>query len=242
MRPDMVGPHAFHVMAGFVLAALLVVCGFMFGPPADEGRIEPISSGSLAAYLPAPTMIVLASFHADAAMIVFAMLVAGTLIVAWRAPAATGAVAAAAALVFIVFRRMGGARQSGHAGAAGRPVAGHRANATDGSVSLHLITAAIFAAGFGVAGFLAQGRSISAIIPVIWSAAAVFTPLALLIALYARIAHLDRSIPFAILAVLLAAACGAATEICSPGATTGRDLRSSIALFATGTLARWRWH
>ena len=63
-----------------------------------------------------------------------------------------------------------------------------------------------------------------------------FTPLALLIALYARIAHLDRSIPFAILAVLLAAAFGAATEILSK-----RDDRPglpiSVALFATGTLA-----
>ena len=70
----------------------------------------------------------------------------------------------------------------------------------------------------------------------IWSAAAVFTPLALLIALYARIAHLDRSIPFAILAVGLAAAFGSATEILAkrddrPG------LPTSIALFATGTLA-----
>jgi uncharacterized membrane protein len=71
---------------------------------------------------------------------------------------------------------------------------------------------------------------------VIWSAAAVFAPLALLVALYARIAHLDRSIPFAILAVMLAAAFAAATEILSkredrPG------LPASIALFATGTLA-----
>ena len=69
----------------------------------------------------------------------------------------------------------------------------------------------------------------------VWSAAAVFTPLALLIALYARIAHLDRSIPFAILAVMLAAAYGAATEILAR-----RDNRPglpiSIALFATGTL------
>ncbi len=109
-------------------------------------------------------------------------------------------------------------------------------NATDGSVSLHLISAAIFAAGFGVAGFLAQGRFAGPIIPVIWSAAAVFTPLALLVALYARIAHLDRSIPFAILAVVLAAAYAAATEVLSkrddrPG------LQASIALFATGTLA-----
>src|SRR5258705_3720257 len=94
----------------------------------------------------------------------------------------------------------------------GGPFPGIGPAATDSSVALHLITAAIFAAGFGAAGFLAQGRSTSAIIPVVWSAAAVFTPLALLIALYARIAHLDRSIPFAILAVILAAAYGAATE------------------------------
>jgi uncharacterized membrane protein len=118
----------------------------------------------------------------------------------------------------------------------GGPLQGIGPSATDGSVSLHLISAAIFAAGFGVAGFLAQGRAVGPIIPVIWSAAAVFTPLALLVALYARIAHLDRSIPFAILAVMLAAAYAAATEILSkrddrPG------LQASIALFATGTLA-----
>jgi uncharacterized membrane protein len=118
----------------------------------------------------------------------------------------------------------------------GGPLPGIGPNASDGSVSLHLMTAAIFAVGFGAAGFLAQGRSVSATVPVVWSACAVFTPLALLIALYARIAHLDRSIPFAILAVMLAAAFGAATESLSK-----RDNRPglpiSIALFATGTLA-----
>ena len=36
--PSMVAPHAFHVIAGFILAALLVVCGFMFGPPARGRR------------------------------------------------------------------------------------------------------------------------------------------------------------------------------------------------------------
>src|SRR6202012_3296511 len=72
-------------------------------------------------------------------------------------------------------------------------------------------------------------------ITVTWAATAVFVPLALLIALYARIAHLDRSIPFAILAVVLAAAFGAATE-----SLARRDDRPGIviatALFATGTL------
>jgi uncharacterized membrane protein len=233
--PSMVGPHAFHVIAGFVLAALLVVCGFMFGPPADEGRIEPISSGALAAYLAGATMIVLASFHADTAIIVFAALVAGTLFIAWRAQAATGAIAAAAVFAAIVFFEWAVRGNPDMLVLPGGPLPGIGPNATDGSVSLHLVTAAIFAAGFGAAGFLAQGRSISAVIPVVWSASAVFTPLALLIALYARIAHLDRSIPFAILAVMLAAAYGAATEILAR-----RDHRPglpiSIALFATGAL------
>ena len=233
--PSMVGPHAFHVLAGFILAALLVVCGFMFGPPADE-QVEPISSGSLAAYLLGATLIVLNSFHADTAMIVFGLLVAGSLIVAWRSDAAAGAVGAAAGLVFIVFAEWAIRANPDMLVLPGGPLQGIGPNATDGSVSLHLISAAIFAAGFGVAGFLAQGRVAGPIIPVIWSAAAVFTPLALLVALYARIAHLDRSIPFAILAVMLAAACAAATEILSkrddrPG------LQASIALFATGTLA-----
>ena len=165
----------------------------------------------------------------------FALLVAGTLFVAWRAPAATGAVAAAAALVFVVFAEWAVRGNPDMLVLPGGPLPGIGPAATDGSVSLHLITAAIFAVGFGAAGFLAQGRSVSAIMPVVWSAAAVFTPLALLIALYARIAHLDRSIPFAILAVVLAAAYGAATET-----LTRRDNRPglpiSIALFATGAL------
>ncbi|NOJ45481.1 DUF2339 domain-containing protein [Bradyrhizobium archetypum] len=234
--PSMVGPHAFHVLAGFILAALLVVCGFLFGPPADQGELEPISSGSLAAYLLGATLIVLNSFHADTAMIVFGLLVAGSIAVAWRSDAAAGAVGAAAALVFIVFAEWAIRANPDMLVLPGGPLQGIGPNATDESVSLHLISAAIFAAGFGVAGFLAQGRSTGPVIPVIWSATAVFTPLALLVALYARIAHLDRSIPFAILAVLLAAAFAAATEILSkredrPG------LQASIALFATGTLA-----
>jgi uncharacterized membrane protein len=232
---SMVGPHAFHVMAGFILAALLVVCGFTFGPPAEEGRIEPISSGSLAAYLLGATLIVLESSHADVAIIVFAVLVAGALIMAWRAQAATGAVGAAAFFVFVVFAEWAVRGNPDMLVLPGGPLPGIGPAATDSSVSLHLMAAAIFAVGFAAAGFMAQGRSSSAIIPVVWSAAAVFTPLTLLIALYARIAHLDRSIPFAILAVVLAAAYGAATEILTKRETRP-GLAISIALFATGAL------
>ncbi|QQO20501.1 DUF2339 domain-containing protein [Bradyrhizobium diazoefficiens] len=230
-----VAPHAFHVVAGFMLAALLVVCGFMFGPGIEDGEIEPVSSGSLGAYLFGAMLIVLSSAHADLALIAFALLVGATLLVAWRAPAATGAIGAAAATVFIVFAEWAVRANPDMLVLPGGPIAGIGPTATDSSVTLHLVTAAIFAAGFGVAGFLAQGRSNSAIIPVVWSAAAVATPTAILVALYARIAHLDRSIPFAILAVLLAAAFGAATE-----ALARRETRPgamiSTALFATGTL------
>lgn len=234
--PSMIAPHTFHVIAGFVLAALLVVCGFMFGPPATEGEIEPISSGSIAAYVLGAALIVLNSGHADTAIIVFAILVAGTLLVAWRADAATGAVGAAAALVFVVFAEWAIRGNPDMLVLPGGPLPGIGPATTDSSVTSHLISAAIFAIGFGAAGFLAQGRSTNAIIPVVWSAAGVFTPLALLVALYARIAHLDRSVPFAIVAVVLAAAFAAATET-----LTKRDNRPglpiSIALFATGTLA-----
>ena len=107
--------------------------------------------------------------------------------------------------------------------------------ADEGSISMHLIAAAGFGA-ISAAGFLAQGRSIGAVVPVVWAAAGVFTPLALLVALYARIAHLDRSIPFAIIAIAVAAAFAAITEI-----LTKRDARPgqmiATALYATGTLA-----
>lgn len=230
-----VAPHAFHVMAGFVLAALLVVCGFMFGPTIEDGEIEPVSSSSLGAYLFGAMLIVLSSAHADLALTAFALLVGATLFVAWRAPAATGALGAAAATIFIVFAEWAVRANPDMLVLPGGPLTGIGPAAIDSSVTLHLVMAALFAAGFGLAGFLAQGRSNSAIIPVVWSAAAVATPIAILVALYARIAHLDRSIPFAILAVLLAAAFGAATE-----ALTRRESRPgtmiSTALFATGTL------
>ncbi|MDP1882280.1 MAG: DUF2339 domain-containing protein, partial [Bradyrhizobium sp.] len=143
--PSMVGPHAFHVMAGFILAALLVVCGFMFGPPADDGEIELFSSGSLAIYLLGATLIVLNSSHADAAIIVFTILVAGTLFVAWRAEAATGAVGAAAALVFVVFAEWAVRGNPDMLVLPGGPLPGIGPATTDSAVMLHLVTAAFFA-------------------------------------------------------------------------------------------------
>ena len=89
---------------------------------------------------------------------------------------------------------------------------------------------------FGAGGFLAQGRSPSPLIPILWSAAGIATPLLILIALYYRIAGFERSIPFAGLALLLAALNGFATE--TLGKRTPRPgLAASGALYATGTVA-----
>lgn len=231
-----IGPHAFDIIVGFALATLLVVTGFMFGPSAEPGRIEQISSISLAVMLFGACALVLNNNHADPAMTVFTLIVFATFAVAWRAESATGAIAAAAIFAFVIFAEWAIRANPDLAVVAGGPMPGIGARANEGSINLHFVAAALFAVGFGGAGFFAQGRSVGAIVPVVWSAAGVFTPLALLVALYARIAHLDRSIPFAILAIALAAAFAVATEI-----LTKRETRPgqaiSIALFATGTLA-----
>ena len=232
-----VAPHAFHVIAGFVLAALLVVCGFMFGPTIEDGEIEPVSSGSLGAYLFGAMLIVLSSAHADLALIAFTLLVGGDAV--RRLARAGGHRRARRGRRDRLHRvrRMGGARQSGHAGAAGRPACPASApTATDSAVTLHLVMAAIFAAGFGIAGFLAQGRSNSAIIPVVWSAAAVSRR---------RSRSWSRSTPAS--PISTARSRSRSSRCCSPpplalrpkrlrAAKTGRALRSPTALFATGTL------
>ena len=230
------GPHAFHAIADFVLAAALVVCGFLFGPPIAPGRIEPISSASIAAYGLVTALLVALQGHSDTSLTVFAVITAATLVVAWRAEAATGAVAASAAFVALVFLSWLVQSAPDTLGLQGGPLPGIGIRATDASVSAHLIVALIFGVGFAAAGFLAQGRFTHAVAPVIWSACGVAVPIALLIALYARIAHLDRSIPFALAAIVLAGLFAAATE-----QLTKREQRPgevvATALYATGTLA-----
>ena len=229
-------PHAFHMIAGFALAAIMVVARFMFGPTAEPGRIERVSSFSLDVFLAGSMVLVLTNNHADAAMIVFSLLVAATFVIAWRTESAVGAIGASALFVFVVFAEWAIRANPELTVMPGGAMPGIGTRADEGSISMHLIAAAGFGAAFGAAGFLAQGRSIGAVVPVVWAAAGVFTPLALLVALYARIAHLDRSIPFAIIAIAVAAAFAAITEI-----LTKRDARPgqmiATALYATGTLA-----
>ena len=60
---DALGAHIFHVAAGFSLAVILIVAGFLFGPDAEPGRIDRVSSAALSGYLIALACLVIASRH-----------------------------------------------------------------------------------------------------------------------------------------------------------------------------------
>jgi uncharacterized membrane protein len=233
---DALGPHAFHAIAGFALAAALVVCGLLFGPDIEPGRIEPISSASIAVYGFIAALLVVLQGHSDSSLTVFAVVTAATLAVAWRAEAATAAVAASAVFVTLVFLSWVVQSAPDTFGLQGGPLPGIGPRPTDASVNAHLMTAAAVAIAFGASGFLAQGRSPRAAAPVIWSASGVAVPIVLLIALYARVAHLDRSVPFALIAMVVAVLFAAVTEQLSKRESRPGQVVAT-ALFATGSLA-----
>jgi uncharacterized membrane protein len=233
---DALGAHAFHVIVGFALAALLIVAGLMLGPDADGGRIDGVSSAALAAYLIATTLLVLASRHEPLALATFAVLVAATVAIAWRAEPAAAAVPVAALLAALVIARWAVDLNIGHLLAPSGPVAGAVPEPPKADVGWHLVLATGFALLFGAAGYRAQGRSQRPIVPMLWSASAVFTPIAVLAALYYRIARFEPSIPFAATALLLGVLYALATERLDRRAPRP-GLAAAGALFATGAVA-----
>jgi uncharacterized membrane protein len=233
---DALGAHLFHVVTGFALAAALIVAGLFLGPDAEVGRIDGVSSAALGTYLVAATLLVLASRHDPLALATFAVLVAATVAIAWRAEPAAAAVPAAALLAALVIVRWAVDIHVGHLLAPSGPVAGAVPEPPKADVEWHLVFATGFALLFGAAGYGAQGRSERPILPILWSASAVFAPVAVLAALYYRIANLEPSIPFAASALLLSVLYALATEQLDK-----RPLRPGLAaagaLFATGAVA-----
>ncbi len=204
-------PHLLHVVTGFALVALLIVAGLFYGPAAAPGRIDPVSSGAIIVYLAAACAVVVAQDHDSAATIAFAALTAATVAIAWRSAAAAGAVPVAAALAALVIIAWAVDPVTSHLVASG-PGNGLAPEPSPASIAWHFVLAMSFAILFGASGFLAQGRHESATVAVIWAATGVLAPFAMLIALYYRIAGLERSIPFAGLALLLAAWLAVAAE------------------------------
>ncbi len=228
-------PHLLHAVSGFVLVALLIVAGLYYGPAATPGRIDGVSSGAILVYLAAAAFVVLAQDHDPAATIAFALLTAATVAIAWRSDAAAGAVPVAAALAALVIIAWAVDPVTSHLVASG-PGSGLAPEPSQTSIAWHFVLGMLFGVLFGASGFLVQGRHERAAVPLIWAATGVLAPFAILIALYCRIAGLERSIPFAGLALLLAAWLAVAAE-----QLTRRPARpgvaSAAALHAAGSAA-----
>ena len=232
---DALTAHLFHVVSGFVLSAALIVSGLLFGPTAKPLKIDEVSSGAIGAYLLAAAALVIASVHDPAALAIFTILTAATVAIAWRADAALWALPAAGLMTFLVMLHWAVPTIFDQLVLAPGVTRGAIPGPSTGT-GLHLTLGLAMAALFGVTGYAVQGRSENPLIALLWSITAVATPIAILIALYVRIAELDRSIPFAGLALLLAALYGYATELLSkrqprPG------LATAAAIFAAGAVA-----
>lgn len=235
-------PHAVYLIAVFALVAGLIVSGLLFGPDAETDKIDGVSSAALAAYLVMAALVVVASQHAAVPLVTFTVLVIVTVAIAWRAPAATAALPVAALLAAFVIAAWAVQLNWDTLVAPGGPVASDVPAPSPAIVSGHLLLGAIFAVLFGGAGFLAQGRAERPVISLSWAAAAVIAPVAILIALYYRVAGWERSIPFAGLALLLAALYATATELLDkrparPGVASAAALFAVGAVGAVATLA-----
>jgi uncharacterized membrane protein len=200
-------PLVFHAMAGFGLAALLIVTGLCFGPAGAAGRIDAVSSGAVSAYLFLAAWVALVAGFDMAALVPFALLLTATVAIAWRSDGAAGALPAGALLSALVMFVWGVVPEFSHLVAPGPGP-----DPSQASIAVHFAFGTLFAGLFGAPGYLAQGRYAGAAIPLIWAALAVLMPLAVLIALYAQMSGLEPSLLFAALAVALAAWFATATE------------------------------
>lgn len=232
---DSLMPHVFHGVVGYALAAALIVSGLFYGPAATPGKVDGISSGALAGYVLAVAFLVVARNHEAPALYAFALLCLATIAIAWRAKSATAAVPAAAILAGLVLAQWAVDLRVESPIAAPGPLAGNIPELPRASFGSHLWLGAALAAAFGIAGFLAQERTKNATQSILWAAGAIVAPIAIMAALYYRIAVWERSIPFAGVALALAAIFAYATEALSkreakPG------LASASAIFATGSI------
>jgi uncharacterized membrane protein len=232
---DALSAHLFHVAAGFALSAAMIVSGLLFGPSIEPGKIDEISSGAIGAYLFAATMLVIASAHDSLALAIFTILTAATVVITWRADASLWALPAAGLMVVLVMLHWAVPVIVDQLVLAPGVTRGAIPGPPTGTAS-HLTLGLAFAALFGGSGYAAQGRSENPFIALLWSATAVVTPIAILIVLYLRVAEFDRSIPFAGLALILAALYGYATELL--GSRSPRPgLATAAAIFAAGAVA-----
>ena len=124
----------------------------MYGPDVKPGEIDRVSVFALTIYLLAAALLVLASRHDATALTVFVVLTIGTVAVAWRAEAASGAVPVAAVLAMVVMAHWAVQENLDFLKWPAGPAAPAIAEPQRYDYGSHLTLAAAWAALFGVAG------------------------------------------------------------------------------------------
>ena len=235
-QSDILVPHALHTVISFVLVAALIVSGLFYGPAAERGRIEIVSSAGLAVYLFTAALLVLSTQHATAAFVAFTLLVFATVAIAWRSDSALAAVPAAALFASCVMWHWAVPLDFTTLVAGNIVTKGLVADPNPAFFGSHLALGAAFALLFGIAGFLAQGRAASPLIAMLWALCAVAAPVVILMAVYYRVAGFERSIPFAVIALLLSGVYGYAVEFLNKQKPRAGQAAAG-AIFAVGGIA-----
>lgn len=229
-------PQIFHLLAGYALALALIASGVLFGPDAERGRLDLLSSGVLACYLLGGLLLVLANRHGNPALVTLFVLCAATVAAAWRSEAVTPALAAAALAGLLAVGHWSVSDYFVTVSSPGGPYSSVPPVAKLDGLRAHVVLGIGLATLFGLAGYFAQGRLRHPYAAMLWAGMAVLTPLLMLIALYYGIAGFVRSVPFAGIALLLAALYGIAAEwlnrrTLAPGGA------AVTAIFAAGAIA-----
>ena len=236
LRPGSLHAHAFSALAGFALAAVFLVPGLVYGPAETRGQVSPVASGVLAGYLVAAFALVMLTTHTNTSLITLFMLAAATAIIAWRSDSTILAMPVAAALAVLVIVHWAVNFNFEILLSPRGPFYGAPPSWTITGRGQHLLFAAGTAAVFGGMGYWAQERSQRLEFSMLWAACAVLTPVVILIALYYSLTSYGRSIPFAIMALALAALFAlAALRLWQREEREG--IREASAIFATGMVA-----
>jgi len=229
-------PQIFHVLVGFALAAALIASGVLFGPDAQAGRLDLLSSGVLASYVLGALLLVFFNRHGGPALVALFVLCAATIAAAWRSESVTPALGAAAIAGILVVAHWSVSDYFVTVASPGGPYSAVPPVAKLEGLRAHVVLGTGLTLMFGAAGYLAQGRLRHPYAAMIWAGMAVLTPLAMLIALYYGITGFVRSIPFAGVALLLAALFAIATEGLTRRKIAAGGAAAS-AIFAAGAVA-----
>jgi uncharacterized membrane protein len=225
--------NAVYVLAAATAFSLLIAANVWLGPTMRPGFVDRLTSLGLIAHALVLGAIVVDGNHETLLLVVFAVLLVAILAMAWKSDAASGAVPGAAIVAALVVGEW--ALEPILSTTLGLP-----GPMTGAQPDLPLVATGapmLFAAGAGglflVSGLAAQLRAGRSWPAILWAGGAVLAPLAILALLYGRIAGFERSIPFAGVALLLAALYLTAVEM-----LTARGARmSGLGVIATGGLA-----